>query len=126
MIDEKSGELVIKSIALRIGPRLSRAEFLSLPVGKSARILVKNEPFCSYNIGTPEISGLIFNVILYFYNELLESVSISSVNDELGISWSDWSEQKELKRKEIHDNWLKNLLGRASSHYKWGRSLVRL
>ena len=120
MIDEKSGEIVIESIPLRIGPRLSRAEFLSLPVGKSARIVVKNEPFCSYNIGTHEISSLIFTVTVYFYNELLESVSMSSVIDELGTSWTDWSEQKELKRKEIHDTWLKNLLGRASSHYKWG------
>ena len=120
MIDKKSSEIVIESIPLRIGPRLTRTEFLSLPVGKSAHIVVKNEPFCSYNIGPHEISGLIFIVTVYFYNELLESVSISSVNDELGTSWSDWSEQKELKKIEIHDAWLKNLLGRESSHYKWG------
>ena len=120
MIDEKSGEIVIESIPLRIGHRLSRAEFLSRPVGKSARIAVKNEPFCSYNIGTHEVSGLVFNVTVYFHDELLESVSMNSVNDELGTSWSDWSEEKELKKKEIHDAWLKNLLGRASSDYKWG------
>ena len=120
MIDKKSGELVIESIPLRFGPHLSRAEFLSLPVGKSARIVVKNEPFCSYSIGTYEISGLVFTVTVYFYNELLESVSMSSVNDELGTSWSDWSEEEKLKKKEIHDGWLKNLLSVASSHYKWG------
>ena len=120
MINEKSGELVIQSIPLCFGPHLSRAEFLSLPVGKSARIVVKNEPFCSYSIGTYEISGLVFTVTVYFYNELLESISMSSTNDKLSTSWSDWSEEKELKRKEIHDAWLKNLLGRASSHYKWG------
>ena len=120
MIDKKSGELVIESIPLRIGPHLSRNEFLSFRVGKSASIVVKNEPFCSYNIGSHEISGLIFSVTVYFYDELLESISMSSVNDELGASWADWSEQKELERKEIHDRWLKNILGKASSHYEWG------
>ena len=119
MIDKKSGELVIESIPLRIGPPLSRTEFLSHPAGKSASIVVKNEPFCSYNLGTHEISGLNFTVTVYFYNELLESISISSVDNE-SASWSDWSEQKELERKEIHDRWLKNLLGKASSHHKWG------
>lgn len=104
---------------MRIGPHLSRTEFLSLPVGKSASIVVKNEPFCSYNIGTHEISGLVFSITVYFYDELLESVNISSVDNE-SASWSDWSEQKELEKKEGHDRWLKNLLGKASSQYKWG------
>ena len=119
MIEKKSGELVIEAIPLRIGPHMSRSEFLSLPVGKSASIVVRNEPFCSYNIGRHEISGLVFAVTIYFYNELLESVSISSVDNE-STSWSDWSEEKELKKKEMHDRWLKKLVGKASSHYKWG------
>ena len=119
MIDRKSGELVIESIPLRVGPHLSRTEFLSLPVGKSASVVVKNEPFCSYNIGRHEISGLVVSVTVYFYDELLESVNISSVDNE-SASWSDWSEQKELEKKEVHDRWLKNLLGKASSHYNWG------
>jgi hypothetical protein len=119
MIDKKSGELIVESIPLRIGPHLSRTEFLSLPVGKSASIVVKNEPFCSYSIGTHEISGLVFSVAVYFYDELLESVNISSVDNE-SASWSDWSEQKELEKKEVHDRWLKKLLRKASSHYKWG------
>ena len=119
MIDKKSGEIVIESIPLRIGPRLTRTEFLSAPIGKSASIVVKNERYCSYNMGRHEISGLVFAVTIYFYNELLESVSISSVDHE-SASWSDWSEQEELEKKEMHDLWLKKLLGKASSHYQWG------
>ena len=120
MIDKKSGELVIESIPLRVGPRLARSEFLTVPIGKSSKIVVKNDPFCSYILGRHEISGLVFIVIIYFYDELLESVSLTSVDDKSGESWADWSEEEELKKKEIHDDWLKNLLGRASSHYKWG------
>ena len=120
MIDEKTGELVIQSIPLHIGPRLSRSKFLSLSIGKSSNVVVRNDLFCSYNIGRHEISGLVFIVIIYFYDELLESVSLTSVDDKSGESWADWSEEEELKKKEIHDDWLKNLLGRASSHYKWG------
>ena len=120
MIDKTNGELVIESIPLRIGTRLSRSEFLSLSVGKSAKIVVKNEPFCSYNIGRHEISGLDFIVIIYFYNELLESVSLTSVDDKSGESWADWSEKKELEKKEIHDRWLNHMLGKSSFRYKWG------
>lgn len=120
MIDKTSGELVLESIPLRIGPRLARSEFLSHPVGKSAKIVVKNEPFCSYNIGKHEISDLVFVLIIYFYGELLESVSLTSVDDKTSESWTDWSEEKELERNEIHDRWLKKLLGRESSQYKWG------
>ena len=57
---------------------------------------------------------------IYFYDELLESVSITSVDDNSSESRSDWSEENELKRKEIHDQWLKNLLVNTSSHYAWG------
>lgn len=120
MIHKKSGEFVIETIPLCIGPHLSRSEFLSFPVGKAAKVVVKNEPSCSCNIGRHEISGLLFIVTVYFYNELLESISMSSVNDTSRESWSDWSEEKELKRKEIHDHWMKKLLGNTSSHYEWG------
>ena len=120
MIDNKSGELVIESIPLRIGRRLSRSEFLYLPVGKAAKIVVKNEPFCSYNIGQHEISDLVFVVIIYFYGELLESVSLTSVDDKTSESWTDWSEEKELEKKEIHERWLNQLLGKSSFQYKWG------
>ena len=108
MIDKKSGELMIKSIPLRLGPRLPRSEFLSFPIGKSAKIVVKNEPFCSYNIGKHEISGFIFAVTIYFYYETLESISISSVDNESTLR-SDWSEEKELEKKEIHDRWLNQM-----------------
>ena len=120
MIDKKSGELVIESIPLQIGPHLSRTEFLSLPIGKSAKIVVKNEPFCSYNIGRHEISGLVFIVTIYFYSELVESISMSSVDDASSESWSDCSEEQELEKKKIHDRWLNQMLGKSSSHYKWG------
>jgi hypothetical protein len=59
-------------------------------------------------------------VTIYFYNDLLESVSLYSVDGKSGESWSDWSEQKELEKKEIHDRWLTNLLGKAASYYRWG------
>ena len=120
MIDKTSGELMIESIPLSLGRHLTRTTFLSLDVGRSAKIVVKNEPFCSYTIGRHEISGLVFIVIIYFYDELLESVSLTSVDDNSRESWSAWSEEKELEKKEIHDAWLKTILGSASSHYKWG------
>jgi len=120
MIDKYTGELFIDSASVGIGPRFTRKDFVSSIVSNESRVLVKNEPYCSFSVGSHEISGLRFIVSLSFYGDILESIELTHDDEEPISSSSDWSEEKELKRKRIHDQWLTSLQGRTSHRYSWG------
>jgi hypothetical protein len=118
MISRTSGELTIESIPVALGPRFERDDLPSLAVDVRPRVL--NESHRSYSIGDHEISGLRFMVTLYFQGNALESIELMCSGMEFGSSWDDWSEGRELRRKEAHDLWLTEQLGHASHVYEWG------
>ncbi len=120
MIDKNSGELFIDSAAVGIGPRFTRKDFVSSILSNESRVLVKNEPYCSFSVGSHEISGLRFTVSLSFYGDILESIELTHDDEEPSSSRSDWSEEKGSKRKRIHDQWLTSLQGSASHRHSWG------
>lgn len=120
MIDTSTGEILIESVPLRIGSEFTRQNFLSSPLGEHSSVIVKNEPRCSFRIEAVKISGLWFNAALWFCRERLEAVHLSYRARDLGASWSEWSEEKELKRKRIHDSWLVTIAANPAHSYKWG------
>ena len=56
---------------------------------------------------------------LRFCNDTLFSADFAIDDDRFGTSWSEWSEDKELKRKEEHDRLLNEVLGSKREFY-WG------
>lgn len=120
MLDTVTGDLIIESVPIRIGTSFSRKDFCSSTLATDAKVIVSNEPHCSFSVGSYEISGLRLNVSLWFYGERLEAVELSYDSKELSSSWSDWSEKKELQRKEIHDQRLASTTGNESYFYSWG------
>jgi hypothetical protein len=117
-MSRKTGELTIESIPVTLGPGFRHDELQSLAVDSSPQVL--NESHRSYSIGDLEISGLRFVVTLYFFGNTLESIELMCSGKEFGSSWEDWSEERELRRKEAHDLWLTKQLGHASHVYEWG------
>ena len=71
-------------------------------------------------LGQQPMGDETFFVALYFYGKKLESIDLAIAAPELGASWDDWSEEKEMKRKEKHDVWLIAQTGCASHVYDWG------
>jgi hypothetical protein len=120
MIDKNTGELFIDSAAVGIGPRFTRKESVSSILSNDSRTLVNNEPYSAFSVGSHEISGLRFIVSLSFYGDILESIVLTHDDEEPGSSRSDWSEEKELKRKRIHDQWLISLQLHTSYRHSWG------
>jgi hypothetical protein len=118
MIDSRSGELLIESIPVKLGPTFTRDELSSLPIAFESRVV--NEPYHSYSLGRHPIGGEPFFVVLDFYGQKLESIELANSSEEFGMSWKDWSEEKQLKRKEAHDAWLIAQTNRASHRYGWG------
>jgi hypothetical protein len=112
----KTGELTLES-GLVLSPLLTRSVFLSSPNGARAKRIVDNAPWRSFRFEENEES---LAVIVFFKGETLESVQITVTGPELGTSWENWSEEKELKRKRANDQWLigKGLV--PDKIYSWG------
>jgi hypothetical protein len=74
-------------------------------------------------LGEQRVSDQPFLVVLYFYGQQLESIDLGYSGAELGSSWEDWSEEREMKRKERHDDWLRMQTEDVSRVYDWGEVL---
>ncbi|GGI12921.1 hypothetical protein [Gottfriedia solisilvae] len=84
----------------------------------------------NYTIKNVKIDKHSFIIKLYFLNDRLKLTSLVYVSEKNNeeLSWSDWSLEKELKRKEFHDNLITKWLGRRNLKsnnyvvfkYKWG------
>ena len=122
MLDGTTGDLEIESLSIRIGSQFTRQQFLASTLAEHARILVQNEPYCTFSVGSYELAGLSLSVSVGFYGEQLETIGLFHDAKALGSSWADWSEEKERQRKQIHDQWLLALTGYASHFYAWGES----
>ncbi|MHB8061737.1 MAG: hypothetical protein ACYDG2_03750, partial [Ruminiclostridium sp.] len=56
---------------------------------------------------------------LCFHNEDMNSAHIAIHSSNSSTSWSDWSEEKEIERKETHDIWLLKNIGKPPYVYSW-------
>lgn len=122
MIDRASGTIRFdhhpEAVVL---PTLTRAAFLAAPVWQGRRISVQNEPWCSWKVGDLEADGRELVASFYFHGQQLRTVSLAVVDPEFGsTSWSDWSEQRELARKALHDRILRRDLGLLRRSFGWG------
>ena len=118
MLDKSTGELYIESIPVKLGPQFTRRDLSATPV--AVRPQVVNEPYHSYSLGEQRIAGQPFFVVFYFYGQQLEFVDLAHAATEFGTSWDDWSEEGELRRKQWHDDWLREQTGHAAHVYGWG------
>jgi hypothetical protein len=122
MIERATGQIQFSSDGIRIGPSLSREEFLASPFAAKCRELVRNEPYCSFALPTVQFDGRSFAWSLWFRGSVLESVSIACSDPEFGSSWADWSEEHEIARKGLHDSLLTTVLGAywQQQRFTWG------
>ena len=118
MIDINTGEVLIESVPVTLGPKFMRRQLSALPVNCQPQII--NGPHHSCTLGQQAVFGEVFFVVLYFYGQQLESIDLANASQEFGTSWNDWSEEKEMKRKEAHDRWLISQTGADARDYDWG------
>lgn len=122
MFEKGTGAILIEEDSFHIGPQLRRDHFLASRLAETAKILVKNEPWCSYLLKPKRIGGVSFLVSLFFYEQTLQHVELVDAHDynENENPWSSWSQEKEINRKTKHDTWLKSVLGHPPYQYDWG------
>lgn len=114
MIDKLTGSLVLENGNIDLNPSTSIESFMTTPLYKGGDIKT------GYSLKNPEpINGKTFLITLYFVNEKIKEIHLSEVSG--GLSWSDWTEDIEIKKKSSHDEWLVAILGKAPYQYSWGQ-----
>lgn len=67
-----------------------------------------------------ELYEAFFHIGLCFKNDQLDSIDFGFYSlDELKKTWADWTEEKELSKKEIYENWLTDNVSQKRT-FKWG------
>jgi hypothetical protein len=123
MIDHATGEIQFRADGIRVGHALTRELLLASSISSQCRELVRNEPYCSFALPTVQFGDQPFAWSVWFRASVLLRVSIQCASPAFGSSWSDWSENRELARKRVHDSLLQQSLGQdwCHKHFTWGR-----
>jgi hypothetical protein len=120
MIEKTTGTISFPTWTASVSPTLTRAGFLESPISCGAKISLKNDPWCSWDVLPVEWDGKIWHVTLYFNGESLAMIHIGAGSPEFGSSWGDWSEEKEMARKSYHERVLARELDVVPGDFPWG------
>lgn len=68
-----------------------------------------------------EIDKLFFNIGVCFHNDQLFCIDFGfTEKQEKNLTWDNWNESDELKRKDIYEEWLTTIIGKKRN-FDWGR-----
>lgn len=98
---------------ITIGPHLSRQEFLQTPLGATATLGVVNAGWVTLQI-QPEPH---IHASLAFKDDRLVVLDAAMLMPTGEVAWD---RECELRRKALHDTWLKSELGSPPYKYSWG------
>jgi hypothetical protein len=121
MLDPETGALRFDEPKVTLGADLTLTSFLQSTLAKTiGDKLVGGEGYQTFWFKQHHASGgLTLAVGLCFQNERLENVELQNDDPAFGTSWDDWSEAKELSRKQSHDRWLNKCVG-GRRNFPWG------
>jgi hypothetical protein len=116
MINYETGEVTLGSLVL--SPSLTRETFRVSPAFAQAQELSSNEQWVCYSIRFGQ-----GDVLLDFEGEKLFSIMIGFhlPDENVRGGWETWSQEKEKKRKQLHDQILREELGSISRKFRWGK-----
>ncbi len=109
MLNPTTGEVILATTKLCLGPHLTRTEFLVSAVGQHASPGTINPPWANYGsaFAVDEVGPFPADLTVQFKDEALLWLTIMNLSPEFGTSWEDWSREKEDARRRAHDAWLR-------------------
>lgn len=120
MININNGNLTIDDGRFTITKGLTKNDFINSNKFKDV-LSQQTLTFSNYYLKPQLIGKDKFMVVLFFnQNDMIYLVNISLSDDGSVPSWTNWSEDEELKRKDLHDNWLEKNIGMPPYKYAWG------
>lgn len=123
MFDVKKGEIYLLKNDITINPHLKkdhvlRSQLYSQFLRDEADM---NNSYFWFYFKPIKILETQVSIGMCFQNENIFMVHMMINGKDFPNSWSDWSEAKELERKEAHDLWLQKNIGKPPYIYKWGK-----
>ena len=120
MININNGNITLDDSCFTITKGLTKNEFINSNLFKDV-LSQQTYTFSNYYLKPQLIGKDKFIVVLFFnQNSKIYLVNISISDDGSVPSWTNWSEYKELKRKDLHDKWLGENIGKPPYRYAWG------
>ncbi|MCW7471783.1 hypothetical protein [Leptospira kanakyensis] len=83
---------------LKINRELSKREFLKFKSENKTEIHIDNPPYITYKLNC-SYGNYQLLLLLFFNNEILTLLNFTIDSEIYGISWDDFSEKNEIKRK---------------------------
>ena len=119
-IDPATGRIAFHALRFTPGPKLTRAEFLRMPVAAASTPGDRHGPWSRYQLPVVPQRDTELYAVLHFEAERLASLDLFHSAERFGRSWAEWTQQRELARKAFHEHWLAAELGLKEGRYRWG------
>lgn len=119
-ISNKTGEIFIGlEDKTPIGPKLSRDRFLKSSFGRKSESVVNNAPYFSFLLPPITVNETAFSLSVQYWDDLLQAVELVDCHQR--FETPSWCEETEIRRKQEHERWLKEVWSMPPGHYGWGR-----
>jgi hypothetical protein len=87
LIDAVTGKIEVADEPEGFGPALLLSAFLATPLGRAAKVVVRNEPWRTLHIAACRIGGADFAVMLVFEGERLATVTLCLADPANALSY---------------------------------------
>lgn len=118
MISKLTGEIYIGNV--KIDSEFRKDDFLISSLCSQV-VRQDNDIYSRYALIPQKMGEYLFAIALIFDPDgRLAFISLSILFDEKLPDWKNWSQDEQLHKKKVHDEWLKKHLGFPPYDYRWG------
>ena len=115
MINKKTGKIELKT--LKLSPK-SRVQDFNCHNSEEWEDK-EGHNWQRISLGSHSTGDITFIFTGTFKNGLILNLEFCNTDPIFGESWSEWTKEKELARKQTHDQFLRNVLGNQDT-FSWG------
>ena len=119
-MDPATGRAVFHALGFALGPTLTRAQFLRMPVAAASTPGVPYARWSRWQLPVMPQRDTELYVVLHFDGERLASLDLLHGAARFGTSWAEWTQERERARQAFHEQWLAVELGLRCGPYRWG------
>ncbi len=118
-IDRETGALILAKGRLERG--VERSAFRRSALGRASERNDMGTGWVHFDLPKQTDGDRTFGVRVSFEDERLDGYTLWLADARFGTSWDDATEAKELARRDAHDAWLAEMLGRKRE-FPWGEA----